>query len=65
MLTSIHLENFKSWQELEIQLAPITLLFGTNNSRKFSVLQALLMLKQTVNSFDRSQRLNFGSDDHD
>lgn len=65
MLTSIRLENFKSWQELAIPLAPITLLFGTNSSGKSSILQALLMLKQTVNSFDRSQRLNFGGGDRD
>lgn len=46
MLTRIRLENFKSWRALDIALAPITLLFGTNNSGKSSVLQALLLLKQ-------------------
>lgn len=65
MLTKIGLENFKSWQKLEIDLAPITILFGTNSSGKTSVLQALLLLKQTVNSFDRKQHINFGGGERD
>lgn len=65
MLTKIGLENFKSWRQLDIDLAPITILFGTNSSGKTSVLQALLLLKQTVNSFDRKQHINFGGGDRD
>lgn len=47
MLTRIQLENFKSWRELDIELAPLTMLFGANSSGKSSVLQALLLLLQT------------------
>lgn len=65
MLTRMKLGNFKSWQNLDIELAPITVLFGTNSSGKSSVLQALLMLKQTVNSFDRGQHVNFGGGERD
>ena len=32
MLRRIGLENFKCWRELDIELAPITLLFGANSS---------------------------------
>jgi predicted ATPase len=60
MLKRIFLENFKSWRTLDIQLAPLTLLFGTNNSGKSSILQALLVLKQTLLSDDPSQALNLG-----
>jgi predicted ATPase len=60
MLKRIFLENFKSWRMLDIQLAPLTLLFGTNNSGKSSILQALLMLKQTLLSDDPTQALNLG-----
>jgi hypothetical protein len=61
MLTAISLKNFKSWQELgEVRLAPITGLFGTNSSGKTSILQWLLMLKQTAESSDRQQVLHFG-----
>jgi predicted ATPase len=58
MLTRMRLENFKSWRELDIELAPITVLFGTNSSGKSSVLQALLMLKQTIHSFNPTD-INF------
>ncbi|MFN7210863.1 MAG: AAA family ATPase, partial [Aggregatilineales bacterium] len=60
MLTQLRLENFKSWRVLDIELAPITLLFGVNSSGKSSVLQALLLLKQTLVRYDRSQPLNAG-----
>lgn len=67
MLTRIRLENFKSWRELDIELAPITLLFGTNSSGKSSVLQALLLLKQTAEAESRSKQevLNFGGGAYD
>jgi hypothetical protein len=63
MLTSVSLTNFKAWKNIEkMRLAPITGLFGTNSSGKTSFLQLLLMLKQTVESPDRAQVLNFGDD---
>lgn len=65
MLSRIELKNFKSWRSLNLELAPLTLLFGTNSSGKSSVLQALLLLKQTANSFDRGQHINFGGTDRD
>ena len=61
MLRKIGLSNFKGWQELDIDLAPITLLFGVNSSGKTTLLQALLLLKQTANSFDPKRPINFGS----
>lgn len=63
MLTSLRIQGFKSWADTgEIRLAPITGLFGTNSSGKTSILQLLLMLKQTVDSTDRAQVLNLGDD---
>jgi len=57
-------ENFKSWQSTgEIDLAPVTGFFGTNSSGKSSLLQMLLLLKQTTASPDRRQVLNLGGDD--
>jgi len=62
MLTSLSLENFKSWKRItNMRLAPITGLFGSNSSGKTSILQWLLMLKQTAESSDRQQVLNFGN----
>jgi predicted ATPase len=45
-----------------MQFAPITGLFGANSSGKTSILQFLLLLKQTVESTDRQQVLNFGDE---
>ena len=65
MLRNIGLKNFKCWQALDIDLAPITLFFGTNSSGKTAILQSLLMLKQTARGFDPKQHINFGGSDRD
>ena len=63
MITSLSLANFKSWEQIdEMRLAPITGLFGANSSGKTSILQLLLLLKQTVESPDRAQVLQFGDE---
>lgn len=64
MINKISLENFKSWKKdaINVKMAPITGLFGSNSSGKTSLLQILLMLKQTAESSDRSQVLNLGDD---
>jgi len=63
MITELSLRNFKSWKRIEkMRFAPITGLFGTNSSGKTSILQLLLMIKQTVESTDRLQVLDFGND---
>ena len=65
MLRKIGLTNFKCWRELDIDLAPITIVFGTNSSGKSAILQSLLLLKQTADSFDPSQHLDFGGGPRD
>ncbi len=63
MLTQLSVGNFKSWKRIEnMRLARITGLFGTNSSGKTSILQLLLMLKQTIESSDRAQVLEFGDE---
>lgn len=64
MLTEIRLKNFKAWRDTEpVRIAPVTMLLGTNSSGKSSLLQSLLLLKQTVLSPDRSIHLNLGGDE--
>lgn len=46
-----------------MQLAPLTLVFGTNSSGKSSLIQSLLLLRQTVRSQDPNLDLNFGNPD--
>ncbi len=60
MITKLRLENFKAWRELDIELGKVTALFGENSSGKSSLLQFLLMLKQTRNAVDRGLVLDFG-----
>jgi predicted ATPase len=63
MFTRLRIRNFKSWQDTgELEIAPLTGLFGTNSSGKTSILQMLLMLKQTVESPDRRRVLHLGDD---
>ena len=63
MLTCIRLENFKSWKDTgETSLAPITGLFGPNSSGKTSLLQALLLMKQTVDFSDRGMVFHLGDE---
>lgn len=60
MLERVVLENFKSWKTLDITLGRVTGLFGANSSGKSSLLQFLLLLKQTKNATDRGLVLDFG-----
>ena len=61
MLTRLRLQNFKCWQDTgDIPLKPITGFFGTNSSGKTSLIQSLLLLKQTVESRDRGLVFDFG-----
>lgn len=63
MLTSLSLTNFKAWASIDkMRFAPITGVFGTNSSGKSSILQFLLMLKQTADSSDRGLVLQLGDD---
>ena len=49
-LTQIRLRNFKSIgpEEQTVDLKPLTVLIGRNNSGKSTVIQSLLLLKQTL-----------------
>jgi len=49
MLKKLTVENFKSFSDSEeIKLAPITLIYGPNSSGKSSLIQSLMLLKQTI-----------------
>ncbi|QHJ00404.1 DUF3696 domain-containing protein [Xylophilus rhododendri] len=64
MLTEIQLKNFKAWRDTKaVRFAPVTMLLGTNSSGKSTLIQSLLLLKQTALSPDRSIHLNMGGDE--
>ena len=63
MLTRLRLENFKAWRKADIAFGKITGFFGANSAGKSSLLQFLLLLKQTRNATDRGLVLDFGGPD--
>ncbi len=62
MLSSLRFSNFKSWATVHLPCAPITGVFGTNSSGKTSLIQFLLMLKQTKDATDRAIALELNGD---
>ena len=60
MLNRLKIENFKAWREVDLAFGKVTGLFGTNSAGKSSLLQFLLLLKQTRNATDRRLVLDFG-----
>jgi predicted ATPase len=62
MLTRLHFTNFKSWPEASLVCGGITGVFGTNSSGKTSLLQFLLLLKQTKDATDRAIALELNGD---
>ncbi|SMP61408.1 Predicted ATPase [Neorhodopirellula lusitana] len=63
MFTELSLANFKSWKRIDkMRLGKITGLFGTNSSGKSSIIQLLLLLKQTAESKDQKVPLQLGDD---
>lgn len=61
MIRELQIRCFKSWENTGLlKFAPLTGFFGTNSSGKTSILQLLLMLKQTVESVDRKRVLHTG-----
>ena len=55
MLQKIKLTNFKCFDSLELTCAPVTMLCGLNGMGKSSVLQALLVLRQSAVSGELDQ----------
>jgi AAA15 family ATPase/GTPase len=60
-LKNFTLENFKAFQKCTLDLAPLTILIGENSSGKSSILQALLLIKQTLESPSGGGILNLNS----
>ena len=57
MLQQIDLEFFKCFALLKLPVGPLTLLSGANASGKSSVMQALVLLHQTIRDHEWSTRL--------
>lgn len=57
MIDQLKLRYFKCFEKLDLPLAPLTLLSGSNASGKSSALQALVLLHQTIREHEWSTRL--------
>ena len=63
MLRTLKLSNFKCFESLDLACAPLTLLCGINGMGKSSVIQALLVLRQSFESGElRVGKLNLGGE---
>lgn len=62
MLTRLDLAYFKCFELLKLPFAKLTLLSGSNASGKSSVLQALVLLHQTIREHEWSTRLMLNGD---
>ncbi|MBK8079887.1 MAG: AAA family ATPase [Saprospiraceae bacterium] len=47
-LQNLNFSNFKNWKHFDTNLSKLNLFFGQNSSGKSSIIQLLLLLKQTV-----------------
>jgi predicted ATPase len=61
MISSFRVRGFKSFQDLTFPMAKLTLLVGENGSGKSSLIQALLLLRQSING-DAFSRLQLSGD---
>ena len=62
MLYEIALENFKPFAERQVApLSKITLIYGPNSAGKSSLIQALMLLRQTLDGSATQKRKNCGS----
>ncbi len=57
MITRVNLKHFKCFEMLKLPLTDLTLLSGANASGKSSILQALVLLHQTMREHEWSTRL--------
>lgn len=63
MIRQLTIGNFKGFADLKIELRPLTLLSGLNGTGKSSVIQALLLLRQSwLQGLLQSQRLALNGD---
>ena len=60
MIKRLRLTNFKAWKALHVRFATVTGIFGANSAGKSSLIQFLLLLKQTREATDRRIVLDFG-----
>ena len=59
MLRYMRLENFRAFDKVTVEFAPLTVLLGANSTGKSSILHALILLKQSLRGGDYRIPLTF------
>jgi predicted ATPase len=62
VLERIHLENFKASRDVDVRLAPLTVLAGLNSSGKSTLLQAICALRQSYDFNGRTEGPSLSGD---
>lgn len=62
MFKSIRLKNYKCFNNLDLEIAPLTILCGTNSSGKSSIINSFLMLKQSYESNITENSMSFNGE---
>lgn len=62
MLERVRLENFKASMDVDLRLAPLTVLAGLNSSGKSTLLQAICALRQSYNLSGRTEGPSLSGD---
>lgn len=57
MIENLYIENFKCFTKKEINLNNLTVLSGINSSGKTSVIQSLLLIKQSIQKYNQNYSL--------
>jgi len=52
VLTKLQVSDFKAFQELNLEIRPLTILLGPNNTGKSSIIAPIRLLAQTIKSAD-------------
>jgi predicted ATPase len=63
VISELHLKSFKCFETLDLPLRPLTLLTGENGGGKSSVIQALGLLSQTIQTREWGRSLSFEGPD--
>jgi hypothetical protein len=63
MIDGVHLANFKAFQDVRLPCRAFTLLTGLNGVGKSSLIQSLLLLRQSHQSGDLAQGVAHAEDD--
>lgn len=62
MLKSISLENYKCFEHAKLDISPLTILCGINSSGKSSIINSLLMLKQSYENNIIGNNMSFNGE---